>query len=307
MIVFAAMRTGILSALALAAGASSAAADLPVAGVSVDGAASPEAATAITDAVMTAAGRKGPPPPTCSTPGCAATVLAGMGAPRGVVVAVAISGEFHDHFVVTATVVDDQGRALRRRTDECGTCTMGEGVAKVRAAVAAAVDAPADDDVAVSIATAPVAAPISIDGAPPVPSPWSGTLPAGPHRITAGSTAKELFVEAGAPATVTIDVAIAVPPRTLMHYAPYAAAGAGALAVIGGAYLLSVDGDPTCAHPSCPELRDTATGGWLLLGTGVVAIGAAGYLYWHQRRSERPVLALVPTTHGATAVAFGRF
>lgn len=305
------MRIGVLwSAVVLAVSAAPALAGLPVAGVSVDGAPSVEAAAALTDSVVSAAGGDAKlAPGTCATPQCAATVLAGLGAPRGLVVTIAVTGEFHDRFALTATVVDDQGRALRRRSEACETCTMAEAATKARAVVTAALDAADDDPVAVAITTTPVAAPIAIDGAAPVPSPWSGTLTAGPHTVVAGATTREVFVEATGDA-VAIEVAVAVKarPRSLLRYAPYALAGGGVIAVGAGAYLIAVDGDPTCAHPTCPEVRATSTGGWLLTGVGVVALGAAGYLYWRDRRADRPMLAVMPTLDGgATALAVGRF
>lgn len=305
------MRIGVLvSAAVLAASAAPALAGIPVAGVSVDGAPSPEAAAALTDSVVTAAGGDAKRAPgTCATPQCAATVLTGLGAPRGLVVTIAVSGEFHDRFAVAATVVDDQGRALRRRREDCATCTMAEAAAKAGAVVTATLDAADDDPVAVAITTTPVAAAVAIDGGAPVPTPWSGTLTAGPHTLVAGTTTQAVFVEASAE-TVALEVTVAVKarPRSLLRYAPYALAGGGAIAIAGGVYLIAVDGDPTCAHPTCPEVRDTGTGGWLLTGVGVVALGAAGYLYWRDRHADRPMLAVVPTLDGgAAALAVGRF
>lgn len=280
-----------------------------LAGIAVTGAPSPDAATAIADGVATAIGHRGDTPGRCVTPQCLGAVLTSTSGERGVGIAIEVSGEFHDRFAVTVRVVDRDGRVLRRRTETCETCSVAEAIGRVRGLVTAVGDAATDDEVAVEIATAPIAAPITIDGTAAGSTPWSGTLVAGAHTVVIGSASHDVFVEAtGEPVQLSFDVAVTYPKPSLLRFAPYAAAGVGVLAIGLGGYLISVDGDPTCPHPSCPEVRDTSTGGWVGVGVGVVALGAAGYLYWRGRDRERPMLALVPSVNGgATAVAVGRF
>ncbi|MBK9030548.1 MAG: hypothetical protein IPL61_04280 [Myxococcales bacterium] len=293
---------------AIAASAGTAVAAPPLAGVAVDGAPSPEAAGAITDGIAAALGHDGPAPGTCATPACASTVLTASGAPRGVVVTVAITGDFHDRFAMTAAIVDDRGRALRRRREDCETCTMGEAVGRARALVTELVDAADDDPVAVALVTTPIDAAFTIDGTTRGTSPWSGSLTAGPHTVVIGTATREIFVEAAAETvTLTLEAPVARRPRSNLRFVPYGVASVGVVALIAGAYLVSVDGDPTCPVPTCPEVRDTGTGGWLLVGAGVASLGTAGYLYWRDRQRARPTLAIVPTSGGAAAVAVGRF
>ena len=289
------------TAHALAAPAEPLSSGPPLAGVAVMGASSPDAAVAIADGIASAIGHRGGTPGSCITPQCLAAVVTSAGGERGLAVSVEVTGEFHDGFALTAKLVDAEGRARRRRAETCETCSVAEAIGRVRTMVVAMNDAPADDDVAVELTTSPISAPITIDGTAAGATPWSGSLPAGPHTIVIGRATHGEAVQLG------FDVEVRYPAPSLMRFAPYVAAGVGVVAIGVGGYLIAVDGEPTCPHPSCPDVRDTGTGGWVSVGVGVVALGAASYLYLRGRGSERPVLALVPSTDGATAVAVGRF
>ncbi|MEZ4400323.1 MAG: hypothetical protein R3B06_09915 [Kofleriaceae bacterium] len=295
---------GIAAALASAASASAAPALI---GMSIDGAPSPEVEAALRDAAVSVTGRSSTPPDTCVTAACTAAALTNRGGERGVTVAVTVSGSFHDQFALALAVVDDHGRVLRRRRTTCETCSVAEAVDALRTGLTEMLAADGDDRVTVQISTTPVPAEVRIDGGPPAASPWSGPLVAGPHTVAAGAVTRDVFVEAvDQPAPIVIDLPT-VRPQRRFGVIPYGV-GAGGVAMVGlGAYLVAIDGDPTCAHPTCPEVRSTATGGWLSVTVGVLAIGAAGTMYWLDHRQRGPVLAVTPTGDGVAAFAAGRF
>jgi hypothetical protein len=252
----------------------------------------------------------GPDVSACITATCLAEAARGAQAQQVLAVEVAVTGEFNDQFAITVVIADHQGRALRRREGKCPTCAIAEATEHVTALVSEIVAAATNDSVAVEITTSPVSAPIAVDGVDRGRAPWKGTLPAGSHHVVSGGVDQTFFVEAIAAGAPPHKIDVAVPTAgggRKFGWITYATAGAGAAAVIGGAVLLARDGDPTCPTPSCPYVHDTATAGWLTLGVGVAALGAAGYMFWHDRKADRPTLIVAPTADGATAALIGRF
>lgn len=304
----------ILAALGLGASvahAQSKPVPLAIGGIEVTGG-SGALAGAVADAVRTGMGAANPGPKvaiaTCVSAACLRDAAAAAGAERVLAVSVVVTGGEQDQYAITVTIADAEGRALRRRSKGCPTCAVLDATDHVTALVGEAIGAVVDDAVAVTVTTRPVAAPITIDGAEAGRSPWSGSLPAGPHRVAAGSVERDLFVEAtGQPQAVELTLPVVASHRRRFGVITYATAGVGVAALAFGAVMIGKDGDPTCDHPSCPEVYDTATVGWIGAGLGVAALGAAGYMFWNDRRAERPVLAVVPTAGGAAAVAAGRF
>lgn len=286
-----------------------------IGGVEVTGTMVTEPVTAaVTDAVRTGLGIPNPGPKapavsSCVTAACLTAAAAAASADRVAAVTVERTSELE--FTITVVIADAQGRALRRRSAPCDGCAVVDATDKITLLVSEAANAVTDDSVAVEVATTPVPGPIAIDGVDRGRAPWSGSLPAGSHRFTSGTVEKELFVEATG-ATLQVELALPIAPGgggggRRFGVLTYAAAGAGALALGTGVVLLARDGGQTCDHPSCPEVYDTATLGWIGVGAGVIGLGAAGYMFWSDRRAERPVIGVVPTDGGAAAFATGRF
>ncbi len=282
----------------------------PLVGVAVDGAPSAAYADALTASAAKAAGDPTQPVATCVTATCVDQVLTARGGERGLVIAVTISGDFHDRFAIAVSMVDRQGRVLRRRAEDCGTCAIGEASTAVGRLVLDTLGADGDDPVDVAV-SAPRPVELTIDGAPAGPTPWVGKLPAGPHTFVAAGETREVFVEAtGAPLRIDLGAARGGGGGRRWRrpgLVPMAVAGAGVALIATGAYLISIDGEPTCPTPTCPEVRTSASAGWTTVALGVVGLGAAGYLYWREQRPQRPAVIVVPTGDGAAAVAIGRW
>jgi len=262
--------------------------------------ASTDARTVAPDAVA-AILRTIPELATCTTRACVARFALATAATRIVTTRIAVTGELFD---IVVELLDEQGRPLRRRTTRCVACTLTEAIGRTATAVRALAGDEHDDEVSVTIRSRPADATVAIDGAAVGTTPWAGALVAGPHRVevTGGRAAvRELFVEAGAPVQLVVDVG---GPRRF-GWMTYGAAGVGVAAVIGGVALLSLDGDGTCAEASCPRVYETTTTGWSATALGVAALGAAGWMFWHDRHAGHA--AVVPTDGGAAAVVSGRF
>jgi hypothetical protein len=303
------MRAGVFGFLAITALALSSAAADPayLAGVDVSGSPTPQIDAVFIDAIVDLTGKNNPAPGACVTPECAAAILGERGLTRGVLVAITITGDGHN-FAMTASMVDDHGRMVRRRSQNCDNCAVAEATAKLSGMMSDLLDAASDDLVAVEITTTPIAAPIAIDGGAAAPTPWSGMLTAGPHQVVAGAISRDLFVAISEqPVREQIEVPVRVPTRRRFGVATYAVAGAGVVAIATGAYLIATDGDPTCAHPTCPMVKDSALGGAFTAGLGIALLGAAGAMYWLDHRPIHPVLVVAPTAEGAAAVVAGRF
>jgi hypothetical protein len=176
---------------------------------------------------------------------------------------------------------------------------------KVTAAVRDAITATVDDTVAVVVdASAP--ATLEIDGSERGQTPWKGELVAGPHDATAtdaggASIRQQIFVEARPDQSFTL----AIPGgggRRQWGKLTYVAGGTGAVALVGGIVLLSMDGGGTCSvDGTCPKVYETTAGGVLTIGAGLALLGAAGWMYWKDHKQERSLtVALTPGGAAAT-------
>jgi hypothetical protein len=244
----------------------------------------------------------------CDTPECHTRLANSVGANRLVTIAVDAQGEL---YTLTISLVDVQGRALRRRTDECIACAVPELQERVTTAVRDAVTANVDDTVAVVVDASPAATSLVIDGTERGATPWKGELVAGPHDATAtdaggASIRQAIFVEARPDQSFTLAIPGATGRRRWGNLT-YAAGAGGAVALIGGIVLLSFDGDGTCSVPgTCPRVHETTAGGLLTITAGVALLGTAGYMYWRDHRQERS-LTVALTPGGASAAYIGRF
>jgi hypothetical protein len=240
----------------------------------------------------------------CDTAECRTRLANSVGASRLVTIGVDAKGEL---YTLTISLVDAQGRALRRRTDECIACAVPELEERVTVAVRDAVTAQVDDTVAVIVDATPPATSLVIDGSERGATPWKGELVAGPHDATATDAAgasirQEIFVEARPDQTFTL----AIPggrERRRWGNLTYAAGGSGAVALLGGIFLLSLDGNGTCdVAGTCPRTYETTAGGVLTIGAGLALLGTAGWMYWQDRRQERSLT--VAATPGGAAATF---
>lgn len=239
---------------------------------------------------------------TCITRECAARFAMATTATRVLTAHVTVTGELFDIEVV---LVDEQGRALRRRSTRCVACTLKDAITRAGAAMRVIAGNERDDEIAVTIRSTPADAALTIDGADVGTTPWAGTMVAGQHEVVVSGARTErraLFVEAGPAVAITVDVGRA----RRFGWLTYGAAGAGVAALVGGVVLLSMDGDGTCDQPSCPEVYETTAAGWSLATVGVAAIGAAGYMFWQDREASHGAV-VVPTDGGVAAVVSGRF
>ena len=239
---------------------------------------------------------------TCATRECTARLALATAASRILSTRISVTGELFD---ITVELVDEQGRPLRQRATRCVACTLNDAIARTATAIRSLAGEERDDEVPVTIRSRPADATVSIDGREVGRAPWAGALRAGPHQLAVTgrrTVVRDLFVEAGAPLQLTLDVG----GSRRFGGLTYGAAGVGAAAVIGGVALLALDGDGTCGQPSCPQVYETTAAGFGLAAVGVAALGAAGWMWWHDRQAGAAA-AVVPTDGGVAAVVAGRF
>ncbi|MCA9674495.1 MAG: PEGA domain-containing protein [Kofleriaceae bacterium] len=196
----------------------------------------------------------------------------------------------------------------RQRTGTCTVCTTTDLADLAATRVHDLLTADAGGPLPVEIVSKPARATLVIPGVGTQQAPWKGELPPGAHDI-------EARLDGYAPRHQEITVAddgteqrfeIVLAPRDVarpFRIAKWGAAGGAAVAVVVGAVLISMDGDPTCgvAGVTCPDVYDTGTAGVSLVVVGVAAAGAAGWMFWsdHQSSHRERAIAVVPTRGGA--------
>ena len=208
---------------------------------------------------------------------------------------------------------------LHRVARACPVCTFKEVNTVTREAARLLVTTASDAPVQVSIRTEPTVARLAIDGQDQGSSPFEGPLSLGPHLIVAttkdGTTIRQRIevTEETATEPIIIKVGTPVTPKTIIiRETPgkyrtwkWVTVGAAVVAAGTGAYLLSVDGDPSCdtANAQCPELRDTKVAGFVSLGVSAALVGVASYMFWADSKSGRTVEASADVTAESAAVS----
>jgi hypothetical protein len=236
-----------------------------------------------------------------------------IGAARFMTLRVAATGA---NFQLELTLYDSQDEdPVRRLSTPCDVCSYDDVVQRVTETAKKLVGPP--PEMAVEITSAPAGASLSADGQEIGQTPYHGKLAAGAHTLSAtlpdyqpAETQVEIKEDADGPqvfhlsltaATITI---VEPAPRPYRFFK-----WAGAIATLGafgaGAGWLIVDGNGTCSDsPTCPQVYDTRTQGYIALGAGVALGAFTTWMFIRDRRDARSSLdelALVPTRGGGFA------
>lgn len=170
------------------------------------------------------------------------------------------------------------GAVLGARDDTCDICTEAEAAESVNIAASALKAKVARSQMTAANVVSPARSPSPTAAAtvttPPAPAAQPST--SGPADSTNGSGGPESAPgDSGTPAADTADAGGGDRPmwRRVLPWVAFAGA-AGAIA--GGAYYLSVDGDPTCtimvANQACKDSRDTGVQYFPLFGVGAALV-----------------------------------
>lgn len=152
------------------------------------------------------------------------------------------------------------------------------------------------------IVSRPEGASLTVDGRPVGPAPFTGRLGPGQHVVAAllaGHREAEKIITVRAGAAQRFEIILEAPrddtpepaPRRPFRTWKWVAAGGAGVALIGGAYLIAIDGDQTCTlappQQECPERLNTLTGGMLSVGIGVAAGAVSAWMFSRDRRDRR--------------------
>ncbi|HZS37265.1 MAG TPA: hypothetical protein VFF06_10575 [Polyangia bacterium] len=185
-------------------------------------------------------------------------------------------------YSIKLRALDAAGRDVGHLDDSCDICTLNEADQAVTRAVA-------------KLASQPRPAESRVVEQPPPPPPRVVEQPP-PPPVTAPPPAVE---KRGFPLKLVLGIA------------------AGVVGIIGisvGAYLVSIDGNPTCDAMDpvhhCKEVYNTVGGGGALIALGIVSLAGAGTLLYFEFRptpKTQARIGLVPTIGGGTLTLGGRF
>lgn len=247
----------------------------------------------------------------CLTTTCLERIGALVGASRFVRAHVETAGAAYT-FELELLGAEASGAVLRRVERHCAVCTIAEANDEMsRAAAALREDAPTK--VTLTIRTEPPGALVSIDGRELGRAPQTVEVAPGEHVVRAtmrGRTATQKQVDLR---DDRAEVTLSLPPgdgpapgAESRHGAwKWVTGGAAVAALVGGVWLITIDGDGTnCPGDGrpCRDLYDTLVGGVILTGAGVALGGLTIYLFANDRpRATEPRLTLVPSPTGIRA------
>jgi hypothetical protein len=239
----------------------------------------------------------------CSAPGtCAARVGLLLRTDVMIGADIIINGK---DYAIKLRAIDAAGREIGKLEDSCDICTVNEADQAVTRAVA---------KLATQVKTTLTEAasqPHTAEVTPPVvpPTPPKPETPATPPPTTAQPTPPPVT-----PPPVTPQPQPQKKGFPLKLVLGIASGVVGIIGISVGAYLVSIDGQPTCdaADPihHCPSLYNTVGGGGALIGIGIAALGAAGaliYLEYRPTANKRAQVGITPTLGGAALTLSGRF
>ncbi len=204
-------------------------------------------------------------------------------------------------YAVDLELIDARGGPGRRVGESCAVCTLTEVNALVERLAHDLVTGK-DQPVEVYVVSRPEGAALTIDGRPVGPAPFTGRLAPGQHVVAAllaGHREAEKIITVHSGEAQRFEIILEAPRKDRPEPAPrrpfrtwkWVAAGGAGVALIGGAYLISIDGDQTCDQApenECPERLSTLTGGMLTVGVGVAAGAASAWMFSRDRRDRRP-------------------
>ncbi len=204
---------------------------------------------------------------------------------------------------VDLELIDAGGGDGRKLAESCAVCTLTEVNALVERLAHDLVTGKDDAPVEVQIVSRPEGAALTIDGRPTGPAPFTGRLAPGPHVVAAlltGHREAEKIITVRAGESQRFEIILEVPrddtpppsPRRPFRTWKWVAAGGAGVALVGGAYLIAIDGNQTCTlvppQQECPERLNTFAGGMLSIGVGVAAGAASAWMFSRDRRDRRP-------------------
>ena len=228
----------------------------------------------------------------CTSKTCLASIAEVVGTTQMLQVRIAATGANYD---VELTLLDPSG-PVRRRTGSCTVCTVADLSELTATRVLDLLTAAADAPLPVEIATQPAGASLTIPGVDGAQeAPWSGEMPPGTHVIEATKpgyqTAREeiTVVDDGSEQRFQLNLTpeLTRSPRRTFGWIKWATGGAALAAVVTGVVLIGLDGNPTCSasNATCPREYATGTAGAVIGVVGLAGAGAAGWMFWSDRRA----------------------
>jgi hypothetical protein len=250
----------------------------------------------------------------CTSTTCLAKLGSIVGASRFVTARVETAGAAYN---VELTVLTVDG-PVARTSAKCEVCTMSDLGDLLAKKTQTLITQPGAQPVAITLATTPAGGDVAVspgENAGPLrplgKAPAQISLAPGTYlvevRLAGYSVLRKTITvsDTGEPQSFELALAPADaggPEGAAPRFAiwKWATGGAAAVALVSGLVVLSYDGGQACGTPPCPQVYETTGRGLALVGVGVLAGAAAGWMFWSDHeRSARAVVA--PTQGGAAA------
>lgn len=206
--------------------------------------------------------------------------------------------------------VGGEERLVNSVTTSCAVCTIADLNERSRDAAEKLLVVDATRFTAVTIASIPHGAIVSIDGLEAGSSPVETELEPGQHRVSArkegyANTAKTIVVLAGTKDAqrfelpMVASVGASTTQARDYGYLKWGTVAASGTLLILGTTLVVLDDNPACdsSTQQCKFVRQTMLGGVLSIAGSVAAGAAAGWMFWSESnsgRNERATLSIVP-------------
>jgi hypothetical protein len=274
----------------------------------------------VTPEVVASALRARPELVGCTSTTCLAKLGSIVGAARFVTARVETAGAAYN---VELTVLTVDG-PVARRTAKCEVCTMSDLGDLLAKKTQELITQPAAQPVAITLATHPAGGDVEVsqdDGPaslrPVGKAPAQVSLAPGTYLVEvklAGYSVlrKTITVaDSGDPQSFQLalePVVVETPaPEPRYHTWKWIAGGGALVAIATGVVVLSYNGKQTCGTPPCATQDATVPQGLVLVGAGVVAGAATGWMFWHDAHEHSASALVAPTPGGATAAVMVRF
>lgn len=257
----------------------------------------------------------------CSSTACLERIFERIPANRFVRVVVNASGANYEIRLELLSALEDES-LINKVEESCAVCTISDLNTLAADAARKLLHPPSDTQkVSVMIATNPPGATIIVDEQEVGVSPLDLELALGSHTVTArldGHTRSETPIEvkpdSGEQQTFELQLPVAsvteTPGPAGADYGSkkWIAVGGSAALLALGAVLISVDGDASCSSntATCPEFRDTMTGGIVSLSGGVLLGAFAGWMFYKESSTQTSNSSLsVQATKGGGIAGYG--